>query len=61
MLNFIAATTTAAGLAVNAYLIRGRYDTGVQVSDRQMRQLSLLKHETLGLWSYTLRPSQNVN
>ena len=61
MLNFIAATTTEAGLAVNSYLIRGRYDTGVKVSDRQMRQLSLLKHETLGLWNYTLHPAQNVN
>ena len=61
MLNFIGTTTTEAGLAVNAHLIQGRYDTGVKVSDRQMRQLSLLKHETLGLWNYTLRPSQNVN
>ncbi len=61
MLNFIRATTTEAGLAVNAYLIQGRYDTGVKVSDRQMRQLSLLNHDTLGLWNYTLRPSQNVN
>jgi len=61
MLNFIRTTTTEAGLAVNAYLIQGRYDTGVKVSDRQMRQLSLRNHDTLGRWNYTLRPSQNVN
>ncbi len=61
MLNFIRTTTTEAGLAVNAYLIQGRYDIGVKVSDQQMRQLALLSHDTLGLWNYTLRPSQNVN
>jgi len=61
MLNFIRTTTTEAGLAVNAYLIQGRYDIGVKVSDQQMRQLALRSHDTLGLWNYTLRPSQNVN
>lgn len=61
MLNFIRTTKTATGLTVSAYLIPENYDTGAKISDRQMRQLNLTKHDTLGLWNYTIRPTKNVN
>jgi Rhodopirellula transposase DDE domain len=51
----IAATTTRAGLRVRAELDTSTYDTGVQVSDRQMDALPLTRHDWHGDWNYTLR------
>jgi len=61
MLNFIRTTKTATGLVVSAYVIPDNYDTGVKISDQQMRQINLIKHDTLGLWNYSVRPNSNVN
>ncbi len=61
ILNFIRTTRTQTGLIVNAYLITGHYDTGIKISDAEMRQLKLVPHDTLGRWNYTLHPTQNVN
>jgi hypothetical protein len=52
----IAATTTRTGLRVRAELDASDYDTGVQVSDRQMDALPLTRHDWHGDWNYTLRP-----
>lgn len=61
MLNFIRTTKTDTGLAVSAYLIPENYDTGIKISDQQMRQINLIEHDTLGLWNYSVRPTPNVN
>jgi hypothetical protein len=61
MLNFIRTTKTQSGLTVTAHLIPDNYDTGIKISDKEMRQLNLVRHDTLGLWNYTLRPAPNVN
>jgi len=61
MLNFIRTTKTDTGLVVSAYLIPANYDTGVKISDRQMRQINLIKHDTFGLWNYSVHPTPNVN
>ncbi len=52
----IAATTTRTGLRVHAELDTSTYDTGVQVSDRQMGALPLTRHDWHGDWNYTLVP-----
>jgi hypothetical protein len=61
MLNFIRTTKTDSGLTVTAYLIPENYETGIKISDKQMRRLNLVKHDTLGPWNYTLHPAPNVN
>ena len=61
ILKFIRTTRTESGLTVSAYLIPENYDTGIKVSDAEMRQLNLVPHEVLGRWNYTVRPTQNVN
>ncbi len=61
MLNFIRTTKTDSRLTVTAYLIPQKYDTGIKISDEQMRQLKLVKYDTLGLWNCTLRPAPHVN
>ena len=54
----IAATTTRTGLRVHAELDTSTYDTGVQISDRQMDALPLTRHDWHGDWNYTLRPRE---
>jgi len=61
ILKFIRTTKTESGLTVNAYLIPENYDTGIQISDAEKRQLNLVPHELLGRWNYTVRPAQNAN
>jgi hypothetical protein len=61
ILKFIRTTKTESGLTVGAYLMPENYDTGIKISDAQMRQLNLVPHEILGRWNYTVRPAQNVN
>lgn len=60
ILNFIRTTKTETGLTVSAYLMPDNYDTGIKISDAEMRQLNLVPHEKLGRWNYTVRPAQNV-
>ena len=59
ILNHIRTTKTTKGLRVKAYLVDKQYPTGVKISDQQMEQLVLEKHETLSKWNYTLRPREN--
>ena len=61
MRNFLRTTQTQSGLTLTAYLIPENYATGLQISDPEMRQLNLVKHETLAFWNYSLHPAQNVN
>ena len=59
IIDTIAATTTAAGLTVTARLDVGRYPTGVQVSDEQMKDLEervITRHDFQGSWNYTFAP-----
>jgi hypothetical protein len=60
MLNFIRTTKTQSGLTVTAYLLPENYDTGIKISDAEMRQLNLVQHDTLGIWNYTLHPAPNA-
>jgi hypothetical protein len=42
------------GLRVRARLVRNKYGNGQKVSDREMSQLALKKHDTLPLWNYSI-------
>src|SRR6266487_2045135 len=56
IVNTIAATTTATGLAVHAELDDRAYPTGVKISDQQMAALPITRHHWHGAWNYTLHP-----
>jgi hypothetical protein len=56
MLAFIRGTTTTAGLKVDAYLDQGIYRRGRKVTDEQMEQLNLSRHDVCPRWNYTLAP-----
>jgi transposase len=53
----IAATTTRAGLTVQARLDDGTYPTGVKVTSAQMAALPVSRHPFHGDWNYTLHPA----
>jgi hypothetical protein len=50
----IAATTTVAGLTVQAVLDEGTYPTGVKVTNAQMKAVPLTPHQFHGEWNYTI-------
>ena len=54
--NLIASTTTAAGLRVEASLDQASYPTGVRVSDAELANVNLIRHELHGEWNYTVSP-----
>jgi len=56
ILNYIRTTATKTGLTVQSHLLRRKYETGVKISDRQIAELSLERHQTQPLRNYTLRP-----
>jgi hypothetical protein len=41
--------------------VEKEYKTGMKVSDKQMKQLHIVKDRALPRWNYTLRPRKNVN
>jgi hypothetical protein len=59
ILEYIRATTTKTGLRVSAYLVDQDYDTGVKLTDAEMKTLPISKHPSLPKWNYTLPPQSN--
>jgi len=56
IVDLIGATTTQAGLRVQAELDVGQYPTKIKVSDEEMASLHLTPHAFHGEWNYTLAP-----
>jgi len=56
IINLIAATTTATGLAVKSKLDSNVYPSGLKVSDQQMAELQLRRDRFHGDWNYRLLP-----
>ena len=56
VVNMISATKTSQGLRVKAVLDRGRYETGVKISDDQMKELKLRPHQQNPEWNHSLLP-----
>jgi hypothetical protein len=56
IVSLIAATTTAAGLRVEAALDEHRYPAGVKVPDAEVRRVQLTPARFHGDWNYTVGP-----
>ena len=56
VVELIAATTTRAGLKVQADLDQGYYPLGEKISDRDFNDLPVTRHDWHGDWNYTIRP-----
>ena len=57
IVQLIAATTTDAGLMVQAILDEAKYPKGVKVTDAQLAAVNLTRHNFHGEWNYTICPS----
>jgi hypothetical protein len=53
---YISATTTQTGLAVSAILNKKAYETGKEVSDRELELLNIRSPKDLPDWNYTISP-----
>lgn len=56
MLNYIRSTTTRQGLKVDAILNEKQYEKGIKISNEQINQINLEKHDVLPQWNYTIAP-----
>lgn len=56
IVNFAENTQTRTGLRINAYRDQGVYEKGIKVSDKELRQISLSRNDSLGKWNYTISP-----
>lgn len=59
VVNLIAGTKTRTGLTVRAELDHDEYQKGIKVTDREMKQLPLVRHKFHGDWNYTLKKSRD--
>jgi len=60
IVNLIANTTTAKGLAVTCRLDRRKYPTGRKVSDQEMQRVNLERNKFHGDWNYIIRPTRKA-
>jgi len=61
VVNMISATKTNQGLRIKAVLDRRRYETGVKISDEQMKALNLRPHPENPGWNYSLLPRTSLS
>jgi len=58
VINLIAATTTQHGLQIQAGLDKGRYPTGLKVSDAELDEVQLSSDDFHGDWNYRIAPAR---
>ena len=58
IVNLIANTTTRAGLKIRAELDRGKYPTGIKITDAELALLNLKQDNFHGDWNYTALPTR---
>jgi hypothetical protein len=57
IISLIGATTTQTGLKVTARLDENKYETGIVITDEQMKEWNIKKHEFHGEWNYIINPN----
>jgi len=56
IVKLIASTRTEKGLSIRCELDTNNYPKGIKVSDKEMKQINLIRHSFHGEWNYTIRP-----
>ena len=59
IIELISATTTASGLSIRAEQDLNHYETGTKVSDEELANIPLKRHEFHGDWNYTIAQSDS--
>ena len=60
IINLIGGTKTRTGLKVKAVLDTNEYETGIKVSDEQLNEIQLRRHNVHPAWNYTISPRQHM-
>jgi hypothetical protein len=60
VVNLIGATTTREGLEVHAWLDDAEYPKSRTVSDKQLLNVQIQRHEFHGEWNYTIIPNREL-
>jgi hypothetical protein len=56
IVNLISQTTTTTGLKVRSEIDRNLYPKGIKISERQMKEIEIVRHDFHGDWNYSIRP-----
>jgi transposase len=56
IIELLSHTTTNEGLTVTAVIDKNTYPTGIKVSDKEMKELNIIRHKFHGDWNYTIKP-----
>jgi hypothetical protein len=56
MVNLIAATTTRTGLTVRCELDTNKYPKGIRITDKELKQVHIIRDPFHGEWNYTIKP-----
>ena len=56
IVNLIGGTKTRTGLKVKAVLDNNEYETGIKVSDEELKEIQLRRHKLHPAWNYTISP-----
>ncbi|SDC97846.1 Rhodopirellula transposase DDE domain-containing protein [Sphingomonas sp. YR710] len=59
IVELIGATTSTTGLTVRCQLDENLYPAGIKVSDQEMAELHILRHDFHGEWNYTIKPRRS--
>jgi len=57
IINLIGTTKTKTGLRVHAMVDSNQYQTGIKVSDEEMKLINLSKDKFHGDWNYVIKPN----
>ena len=60
VVNLIGNTTTETGLSIQSELDEGSYPTGREITDEQMKGLSIKKDKFHREWNYTIIPKPDI-
>jgi transposase len=56
IVNLIASTTTRKGLTVKCELDTKKYTKGIKVTDKELKQVNIIRDEFHGEWNYSIHP-----
>jgi hypothetical protein len=61
IVQLIAATTTKTGLTVRSEIDTNTYPAGIKVSDAEMDQINIRRHDFHGEWNYSIAPKPTIS
>ena len=61
ILKYIRTTKTCKGLRVRSHLVRKKYKKGIKITNNQMKEICIMKHNSMPKWNYTICPTEMLD